>query len=102
MTQRRFPIINAGNVSGCMIFVPWDLLGPHENQAQKNHGQSLERLAERGGLAPSEALAVLEDRSWHEMNLRSAIEILDAKWQAWSVGQSRGNERQMPKERETA
>ena len=30
--------------------IPWSVIAPHEAQCQKNHGQSLERLAERGGL----------------------------------------------------
>lgn len=34
------------------------------NQAQKNHGQTLDRLAERGGLAPSEALAIMDGVHW--------------------------------------
>jgi hypothetical protein len=34
------------------------------NQAKKNHGQTLQRLAERGGLAPSEALAIMDGVHW--------------------------------------
>lgn len=41
--------------------IPWTLIAPHENQAQRNHSQTLERLAARGGLSPMEAVAVLED-----------------------------------------
>lgn len=45
--------------------IPWAMLDTlHEKQAQKNHGQSLERLAERGGLGPNEMIAVLEYRKW--------------------------------------
>lgn len=34
----------------------------------RNHGdQSLEKLATRGGLDPSEALAVLENRRWERI-----------------------------------
>ena len=54
---RRFPIIGGPSIL-------WTVLAPHEQQAEKNHGQSLERLAERGGLSPAEAVAVLEDRDW--------------------------------------
>lgn len=36
----------------------------NEQQAQRNHGQSLKRLAERGGLSPDEALAIVERRDW--------------------------------------
>jgi polyhydroxyalkanoate synthesis regulator phasin len=41
--------------------IPWSMIGPHERQAQINHDQTLERLAERGGLDPAEAVAVLQD-----------------------------------------
>jgi hypothetical protein len=44
--------------------IPFAMLVPHEAQALRNHGQSLERLAERGGLAHSEAIAILEGRAW--------------------------------------
>lgn len=43
-------------------YIPWEVIADHEKQAMINHGQTLERLAERGGLDYSEALAVLEDR----------------------------------------
>jgi len=43
--------------------VPWAFVVPHEPQCQRNHSQTLRRLLERGGLDPSELLAVLEDRS---------------------------------------
>lgn len=49
------------------VCIPWELIAPHEAQARKNHGQTLERLHQRGGLSPCEALAVLENREWHPM-----------------------------------
>lgn len=42
--------------------VPFEFIAQHEKQAQRNHGQSLERLAQRGGLAASEALDIVEGR----------------------------------------
>lgn len=40
--------------------IPWSLIAPHEAQAVKNHGgQTLQRLAERGGLSPCEALCAI-------------------------------------------
>ncbi len=47
---------------GTCLAVRMDLL--NENWAQKNHNQSLERLAERGGLSCEEALAIAERRQW--------------------------------------
>jgi hypothetical protein len=55
---RRFPIMGGPSI-------PWWVIAPHEAQARINHGgQTLERLADRGGLSPTEALAVLEDRTF--------------------------------------
>ena len=47
-----------------MKAIPWDMIAPHEAQAQENHQQSLATLARRCGLSPCEALAVIEDRPW--------------------------------------
>lgn len=63
----------------CFIIVglPWEMIAPHEQQAQRNHGgQTLKRLAERGGLSNSEALAVLEDRPWKGMDPQVAYQQL--------------------------
>lgn len=66
----------------CPAAIPWDVLAPHEAQAQRNHGgQTLARLAERGGLCPLEIIPVIEDRSWGysgewEPAMRGAIDRL--------------------------
>lgn len=69
LAGREFPILlhwriraKAGKRS-----IPWAVIERHKRQAQRNHYQSLERLAERGGLSWCEAAAVLEDREWHSM-----------------------------------
>jgi len=54
---RRFPIQGGPSI-------PWRIIAPHEAQAETNHDQSLERLAQRGGLSPAEAHFVLADRKW--------------------------------------
>lgn len=59
------------NKSGCLfavIGVPWDLMLQHEDQCQRNHSQSVQRLHERGGLDACEAVAALEDREWRRMD----------------------------------
>jgi hypothetical protein len=43
------------------VVVSFDLVKRHEAQALKNHGQTVERLAERGGLSWLELLMVLTD-----------------------------------------
>lgn len=85
MTDRLFPImalsyrgdddireLRKAGTTQIVIALPWSLLAPHERQAQANHGQSLERLAQRGGLGLCEAVAILEDRRWHRMSRAEA------------------------------
>ena len=62
--MKRFPIQFGDGFTD----IPWDLIASHEARAIRNHDQSLQRLAERGGLSPDEALAVIEDRPWHRMD----------------------------------
>ncbi|KKM18495.1 hypothetical protein LCGC14_1665200, partial [marine sediment metagenome] len=45
------------------------MLNSHEAQAYKNHAQSLEELARRGGLGPQEALWILDDEDWDTSNM---------------------------------
>lgn len=73
--MRAFPIlwpydraaIAAYEIAGCPRYVAWSALESHEEQAKRNHGQTLEELAARGGLSPREAVAVLTDRRWAEV-----------------------------------
>ncbi len=46
----------------CPKEVPFELLDEH--QAKSNHSQTLQRLAERGGLYPSEMIAVIAKRKF--------------------------------------
>lgn len=56
----------------CLRAIPWALIAPHEDQAQDNHYQTLNKLAQRGGLGADEAVAILEDRQWRAMDEREA------------------------------
>lgn len=56
--------------------LPWRIIEPHAAQAWINHGQTLERLRERGGLDASEAVAILEDRTWRSMDTVEAFKRL--------------------------
>jgi len=75
--EKRFPIL------GEIVDIPWSAIEPHRHQAEKNHYQTLERLAERGGLGWSEALAVLEDRHWCRIDepeaKRKVLQIVSKK-----------------------
>ena len=53
--MKRFPILSAKEAS-----LPWALAERFRDQAEKNHSQTLEQLADRGGLSWSEiALAAM-------------------------------------------
>lgn len=85
MSRTRMPIMGATLLSE----IPWGVIAPHEEQAQRNHGQSLDRLASRGGLAASEAIDIIEGRPWNSAkvcieNERYLINLVRA-WRAKQV-----------------
>lgn len=57
---------------GRVEYIPFSVIEGHEAQAMRNHGQTLKRLAERGGLDYVETLAVLEDRHYTKMENKTA------------------------------
>jgi hypothetical protein len=77
---RAFPImVRHYEVLNGPRSVPWGIVAPFEDRARKNHGgQSLERLAERGGLSPCELLCVLIDRDWTQRPTSDSQDALDA------------------------
>jgi len=77
--ERVFPIMHAGDYGSrgstekqlraagnlfAVVNIPWTLIEPHAQQAMRNHSQTLELLAERGGLDAGEALDVIEGYAW--------------------------------------
>ena len=49
--------------------VPWEMLTPFEANAQIFHGQTLQRLSERGGLGTGEMLAIIyNDKKWWKLD----------------------------------
>lgn len=69
-----------------MTEIPWKMISPHAARALKNHGQSLSRLADRGGLSAKEALCIIEDRNWgyHKNGIASEACLLNKvnKWRS--------------------
>lgn len=61
-------------VLGHPLAIPAALLSAP--QAMENHGQTLERLAERGGLSLQEAAALAEGRGWRSMTTDEALNAL--------------------------
>lgn len=98
MSERIFPImdgydtrevIKEARAAGGTILViglPWAMIEPHEARAKSNHGgQTLKRLAERGGLSAAEAVAVLVDQPYRGMSKTAAqfrLSALVARWTA--------------------
>lgn len=68
--MRTFPVLPSfrRETEPCPSSIPWEMIEPCEKQALINHGQSLERLAERQGLAPTEILAVLDGIRYLDLN----------------------------------
>lgn len=60
--------------------VPWDLVRDHQEQAQSNHSQSLERLAEQGGLSPKELWCVVHDVKFYSPEGRELTEAKAIEW----------------------
>lgn len=58
----KFPIF------GTRFKILWEAIATHEKQAMSNHGQTIKRLAGRGGLDWVEALAVMKDRKWVKLD----------------------------------
>lgn len=87
--QKEFPVLFDGKAAkafpNCPKTVPWRMLLSHERQAIHNHDQTLKRLAERGGLHPSEMMAVLEDRPWERMEVKDSVEQLIKFVEEWEV-----------------
>lgn len=52
---RRFPVQRGPSI-------PWRAIAPYKYQVKVNHGQTLERLAERGGLDPVEVRCAVEGK----------------------------------------
>ncbi len=66
--------------------IPWSMISPHDAQAHQNHSQSLKGLAKRGGLAPIEALWILDGARWDSYKMEEHIALVElerriAEWE---------------------
>lgn len=66
--RKTFPILGGQGAK-----VDFQLVADHGKQAKTNHYQTVERLAERGGLSWCELFAVLNNRKWQKMDENDAI-----------------------------
>ena len=60
--------------------VPWAVVEPFERRAKINHGQTLARLNERGGLCPTEMYALLADKQLSDVNHSKASQRAAELW----------------------
>ncbi|MDE7243098.1 MAG: hypothetical protein K2O18_03850 [Oscillospiraceae bacterium] len=88
--HKRYPVIGTNPQE----YIPWGVLIPHENQALRNHSQTLERLAERGGLSWNEILPILRDQTWRECPMipdDEAKRLVLGYVAAWEAEQAKGD-----------
>lgn len=80
--RKQFPVLHSSHREGEAEFIPWKILEPHEKQAYANHGQSLEKLASRGGLSWREIYSVINDKEFDYGSKHTAdyykLAVLDA------------------------
>ena len=65
--RKTMPIQSNPGLKPCVRSIPWELLAGDlcAQRCMENHaGQSLERIAERGGVSADEALAIICNMSW--------------------------------------
>ena len=87
----RFPIMSLGygRMGQRKHTVPMALVLEHERQADQNHGQTIHRLKERGGLSWCELSAVLDDRKYCRMDADAAHERAMRSVLVWQDRQRR-------------
>jgi len=67
--------------------LPWELIEQCDSQAKKNHSQSLETLAGRGGLHPVEAYCIMRGLSLSHVRLpndEEAAEYIEKKMKKYN------------------
>lgn len=66
--RARFPILGSRGAT-----IDWQLVADHGQQAERNHSQSVRRLAERGGLSWCDMHAVLHNKAWERVDANDAM-----------------------------
>ena len=75
---RRFPIQGGPDV-------PWDVMAPFNEVCKRNHGgQSLEQIAERCGLSPGEAWAVVSGYKYTGLETKEQWSTMDTEWRKYA------------------
>ncbi len=89
---RSFPIqLPASSVEGCPSSVPWGFVEQYAARLLQNHGQTVQRLAERGGLGICELAAAVIGVSWLDAPpLAKSIELVNDSVSIWSESPKTG------------
>jgi hypothetical protein len=76
MPSRTFPIHpdHRSLLPDVPAAVAWDVLDERRRRVLRDHGDSPDGQAERGGLSWCELVAIVEDRPWRPMPARAAYE----------------------------
>jgi hypothetical protein len=82
------PILGTGDVYGripkeTITFIP---TAEDREWSKRNHGQTLERIRERGGFGWCELAAVFERRPWHKMPQDEAEAVCRSRSQTTEPG----------------
>jgi len=85
---RTFPILLIPANAGEQASIPWDFIKPHAHQAWLNHGQTLEQLAEGGGLSWYQILCVVAGTSEYPLSPDQAQIEVEARVQEWQGNQT--------------
>lgn len=72
LDTRKFPIMGHSEIKS----VPWWLAETAQGQLYRNHRQSVERLAQRGGLDIFELAGALTGRKWSQLRDLTEVQAL--------------------------
>lgn len=92
--MRRYPI-HPDDRKSVGFEVPWDLVAAHRKQAMVNHSQTIERLAERGGLSVIELYYCLREEkvAWDNLvSKETATAYLSKCCEEWKAIHGTANE----------
>lgn len=75
LPEREFPVLGHKNYRDCPRTVKWSELD--DQWARSVHGQSLQRLAERGGLCPEEIYWNVHKLPWRtKVSVNAALDLV--------------------------
>lgn len=86
MQTKTFPILKGKTIKQ----IPFDFIVQYKLQAKINHGQTIQRLAERGGLHSTEAIAIIESRKWVNMPEEIAEQQVKDAITKWKIETAQG------------